>query len=63
MDISGNAGGQTWFWGYEDASQLVNGGSIVLSALSSPANVSSLDREGNPQHGFEINYQLELGDA
>ncbi len=59
VDVSGNAGGQTWYWGYNDASQIV-GDSVVMSSRSSPGRVSS-EASDDPQHGFEVTYNLDLG--
>lgn len=59
VDVSGNAGGQTWFWGYNDASQIV-GDSVVMSSRSSPGN-REVDASDDPQHGLEVTYNLELG--
>ena len=59
VDVSGNAGGQTWFWGYNDASQIV-GDTVVMSSSSSSGNVSS-EASDDPHHGMEVTYNLELG--
>jgi hypothetical protein len=59
VDSSGNADNQTWYWGYSSP-QSVQGGNLVLQSYSTLANASSKNREGDPQHGFEINYQREL---
>ncbi|MCA9449495.1 MAG: hypothetical protein KC931_20415, partial [Candidatus Omnitrophica bacterium] len=43
-DSSGNAGGKTWFWGYENNAQ-VNGGSIDFSRqVSQDRNLSAVSR-------------------
>ncbi len=59
VDISGNAGGTTWNWGYENANQL-QGNSLVMESSSSPANAVSKNRENDPQHGFELSYSRQL---
>src|SRR5262249_40352154 len=59
IDSSTNAGGLTWNWGYQSP-QSVRGDSLVLQSYSSPANATSLDRQDNPQQGFEFFYQREL---
>ncbi|MDB6028334.1 MAG: hypothetical protein JWM68_4557 [Verrucomicrobiales bacterium] len=59
VDVSGNAGGQTWFWGYNSASQVV-GDSIVMSSRSSNGN-QGVEASDDPQHGIEVTYNLELG--
>jgi len=59
VDISGNAGGTTWFWGYENGNQQ-NGRSIVMETTTSANDASSKDNQENPQHGFEISYSRLL---
>jgi len=59
VDISGNAGGMTWYWGYENPGQL-QGNAIVMQSVSSPNNVVSKNREDDPQHGVELTYSREL---
>ena len=59
VDISGNAGGLTWNWGYEDPGQL-QGNGLVMQSASSPNDVTSKNRQDDPQHGFEITYSREL---
>jgi hypothetical protein len=60
VDISGNAGGQTWNWGYADARQIM-GPNLVLS--SSLPGTLARDRENDPQQGFEFTYARQLGQA
>jgi hypothetical protein len=59
VDISGNAGGLTWYWGYEDPSQL-QGNALVMESAFAPNNVTSKNRQDDPQHGFELSYSREL---
>lgn len=59
VDVSGNAGGQTWYWGYTDSSSL-QGNRLVLDSSSSLANGISRDNSSDPQHGFEIALNHEL---
>src|SRR5215471_6022704 len=59
VDISGNLGAQTWNWGYEQPVE-VQGNSLILESSSSPANVTSNNRENDPQHGLEFTYSREL---
>jgi hypothetical protein len=59
VDSSTNAGGVTWYWGYEH-SQSVQGTNLVLSSYSTPANATSKNREDDPQHGLELTYSREL---
>jgi len=61
-DISGNAGGQSWYWGYDNASQ-VSGNTISFDHSTAAANASSssgrADSSTNP--GFELDYERQLG--
>ena len=62
VDSSGNAGGQTWNWGYQNSSQVVGDTMQFHSAQSQvpslPANHSVTD---DPQAGVELVYQRVLG--
>lgn len=60
MDNTGNAGGLTSFWGYNNASQ-VQGGNLVLSSSSSTGGGNSLDNDSKLQHGLEVSYDYQLG--
>lgn len=60
MDSSGNDGGLTWNWGYQNASQVVGGAMEFHSTQTispSPINGATDD----PQYGFELTYQRVLG--
>ena len=57
VDSSGNAGGRTWNWGYENASQ-VAGGSMQFHAIQSSGSSSKTD---DPQYGGELVYQRVVG--
>jgi hypothetical protein len=59
VDISGNAGGMTWNWGYENPAA-ISGDNISLHSSASPNNVSTGNQRDDPQHGFELSYQREL---
>lgn len=59
IDSSTNAGGLTWNWGYQNASQLQNGG-IVMQSSTSPNDASSKNHENDPQSGVELGYSREL---
>lgn len=65
IDVSGNAGGMTTFWGYTSPAQIV-GGNLVLSSSSSAGGTTAQGREDDPQNGFEMSYGrrlLRLGKA
>jgi hypothetical protein len=55
VDSSGDAGGLTRNWGYQNASQ-VAGGNINYHAIQDYSSTS-----GNPQYGAELIYQRVLG--
>ncbi|MBM3883981.1 MAG: hypothetical protein FJ387_30470 [Verrucomicrobia bacterium] len=59
VDSSGNAGGETWFWGYQSASQLPGDGTIVMRRTAAAGGLSRRDIDDDPQHGFELTYNLE----
>ncbi len=61
-DVSGNAGGQTWNWGYDSSSQ-ISGNTIQMHQTAAAGNVSSSDSTdlSNPGWGGELIYDRELG--
>jgi hypothetical protein len=59
VDISGNREGLTWFWGYRNQSQIV-GDTVVMHSRTAQA-ISSKTTDDDPQHGFELTYNRELG--
>jgi hypothetical protein len=58
-DSSTNHNDTTWFWGYQNASQ-ISGNSVTMTSSSAPANGSS-ERNEDPQQGIELTYNRELG--
>lgn len=61
MDFSGNVGGQTWNWGYDDSSQQVVGNTIALSRYSPSPAFRSPSMSDDPNLGFELAYNRPLG--
>ena len=60
-DVSGNAGGQTWYWGYANDAQ-ISGDTLNLStAVESPSDGTGSEADGDFQGGFEVMYARELG--
>jgi opacity protein-like surface antigen len=59
VDSSGNAGGQTWYWGYTDPSS-VQGNNMVFHHTSSPSTGVSKDNDDGVNHGIELAYQYEI---
>ena len=59
VDISGNKDGLTWFWAYKNPSQIVGDTVVMHSSTATPINSKTTDDD--PQHGFELTYNRELG--
>jgi hypothetical protein len=59
VDISGNKDGLTWFWAYKNPSQIVGDTVVMHSRTATPINTKTTDDD--PQHGFELTYNRELG--
>jgi hypothetical protein len=61
-DISGNAGGLTWNWGYDQSGQIA-GNTILMhrSTVSADAPSATGADEDDLQCGFELTYDRELG--
>jgi hypothetical protein len=57
VDSTGNAGGQTWNWGYHNAPQ-VQGDTLTMHAASVNG---TLDQNADPQAGFDLAYGRHLG--
>jgi hypothetical protein len=62
LDSSGNAGGLTWNWGYQNSSQVV-GDTMQFQSIQSAGSSGSADSNvtGDPQYGAELTYQRVLG--
>ena len=55
VDNTGNAFGQTGYWGYDNASQL-NGTTLTMSAATSFSATGKAKEDGGPLPGFEMAY-------
>jgi hypothetical protein len=60
VDASGNAGGRTWNWGYQAASQ-VQSGAIAMSSSSAAGTGQIGDVKDDLQWGAELTYARQLG--
>lgn len=60
VDVSGNAGGTTTYWGFNSDAQVV-GDNVQMHNSSSPATASSGDVGNDPQDGIELSYFQPLG--
>jgi len=59
VDSSGNAGGQTWNWGYDEASQ-VSGSQVAMSLTSSTGN-GSVNENNEEAQGVDLSAYLRMG--
>jgi hypothetical protein len=59
VDESGNYGGQTWYWGYENASQ-ISGNNLLFHSTSADVGVSR-EVSDDPQYGVEMVYNRDIG--
>ena len=55
-DQSGNFGGQTWYWGYDNSAQQISGNNIVLSRSTLESGAGSATAKDNPDYGGELVY-------
>ena len=60
VDSSGNAGGQTWNWGYQNGSQMQGGSLVMHSTSDAPAGGS---QNNDPQAGFDLAFGHYFGSA
>lgn len=62
VDSSGNAGGTTWNWGYQNASQVVGDTMQFHARLPQTGfGASSQGSNDDPQYGLELTYQRVIG--
>ncbi len=60
-DISDNAGGQTWYWGYDNGGQ-ISGNGIQLSRSSSQTTQADPNNDqAGPSPGAEVTFSRQLG--
>jgi hypothetical protein len=59
VDSRGNPDGQTWFWGYDNANQIVGSNVLMSSTSTLPGAVRGISDA--PHWGVELNYARELG--
>jgi len=61
-DISGNFGGQTWYWGYDSASQVNAGANTIAFNHTVATGLPSQNSSGDSAYvGAELAYDYELG--
>ena len=56
-DVSGNAGGQTWYWGYDNSSQ-INAGNNTVSFDRTTATANGNSSTGNEDSGVTTGFEL-----
>ena len=65
VDVSGNAGDTTTFWGYADASQIAGlgtpGGTLSFHSAPSPADQFGLEADEEVLPGFDFEFSRDLG--
>jgi hypothetical protein len=59
LDSSGDRGGVTWNWGYQNASQISGNGTLLMHSASSDGATSA--ENDDPRLGLEVNYARDLG--
>lgn len=55
-DVSGNAGGQTWYWGYDNSASQISGNNILLSRSTPSGDFTSPSLDDSPSFGGELAY-------
>jgi hypothetical protein len=62
-DVSGNAGGQTWYWGYDNSSQVGASGANTIDFHRNTASNFPQQNSGDdsPYIGCELTYNHQLG--
>ena len=63
VDASGNTNGLTWYWGYQNASQLVGSDAIAMHSAAGTGAGDLEAEEDLPQWGLELVYTRELGSS
>lgn len=58
VDSSGDRGGVTWNWGYQNAAQVTGNDTLAMHATSSAG--AALEAKDDPRLGFQINYARDL---
>jgi hypothetical protein len=60
-DTSGNFGGQSWYWGYDNSASQVSGNNVLLSRSAFSGSTPSATADGDPGLGAELVYSRPLG--
>jgi len=62
-DTSGNAGDQTWYWGYDDSSKQISGNTILMSKTTGGGSSRATSDDADPAFGGEVVYSRHLGEV
>jgi len=62
VDVNGSASTNTFFWGYQNASQVPGNDTIVMNSSAAAATGAIRDVSDDPQWGAELSYIRQLGD-
>lgn len=60
VDSSGNAGGLTSFWGYQNSAQLPGNDTLVMSSSQLSGVAASTEIDDGPQHGLGLTWDLPI---
>lgn len=60
-DAPGTPPGMTWYWGYVNQSQVPGDGFLYLSRSSSASDLVSRSKSDDPNNGFELTYNRDIG--
>jgi hypothetical protein len=59
-DTSGNYGGQTWYWGYDNSASQISGNTILLSRTTVNGGTADQEIDSDPTFGAEILFRRQL---
>lgn len=60
VDSTGNAGGLTSYWGYDNASQVPGNNTVVMNRIAPESGLGSR-ATSDPYHGFELTWNHRVG--
>jgi len=60
-DNSGNFGGQTWYWGYDNSASQIAGNTVLLSRSTVMGGSAAQSLDSEPSVGAEVVFRRQLG--
>src|SRR5258706_2868898 len=60
-DNSGNFGGQTWYWGYDNSASQIAGNTVLLSRSTVMGGSAGQSLDSEPSVGAEVGFRRQLG--